>query len=98
MSEINNVKYISIKEFVEAGYLQEVNRRFLHPLGLALEVMEFEDGSCELGGVWDHRDDPEGMMFAPGVIDPVKVDRVAGEWHEKAHVREVDYGFIIQQS
>ena len=30
-------KYMPIKEFRERGYLQELNRRFLHPLGLALE-------------------------------------------------------------
>ena len=34
----DNIKYMSIKEFVEEGFLQEVNRQFFHPLGLALEV------------------------------------------------------------
>jgi hypothetical protein len=29
---------INIKEFREKGYLQEANRRFFHPLGLALSV------------------------------------------------------------
>lgn len=33
------IKYISPKEFREEGYLQEVNRRFLHPLGLAIEMV-----------------------------------------------------------
>ncbi len=31
-------KYINLREFQETGYLHEVNRTFLHPLGLALEI------------------------------------------------------------
>ena len=38
----NKIKYIGIKEFREKGYLQEVNRRFLHTVGLALEISEFK--------------------------------------------------------
>lgn len=36
--ELYNKSYIDIKEFREKGYLQELNRLFLHKLGLALEV------------------------------------------------------------
>lgn len=93
-----DIKYIEIKEFREAGYLQEVNRRFLHPLGLALEVHVADDLSERLGGVWDYRDDPEGMNFGPGMIDPAKVDRVANEWYTKADVREANLGYVIQKS
>jgi len=53
-----------VKEFRELGILQELNRQFLHPLGLALEVEQPEDGSAErFGGIWDYRGDPEGLMF-----------------------------------
>ncbi len=31
-------KFLDLKEFVETGYLQEANRLFFHPLGLALAV------------------------------------------------------------
>jgi len=58
-----DMKRMDIAEFRRLGYLQEVNRQFLHPLGLALEVMVEEDGSMRLSGVWDYRDDPEGMIF-----------------------------------
>lgn len=99
-------------EFREEGYLQEVNRRFFHPLGLAVEMLfdgpkgsgyaivpisdldymrslvviagaedpederdlpkllERIDRALEnsnraiLSGVWDSRDDPEGVNFA----------------------------------
>jgi hypothetical protein len=67
------IKRIDIKEFRQLGFLQEVNRRFLHPLGLALEVIIDEKTEEEkLGGVWDYRDDPEGMFFAE---DMIKIDR-----------------------
>lgn len=35
-----SIKYLNIKEFREKGYLQEANRRFFHPLGVALEVTQ----------------------------------------------------------
>lgn len=59
------IKFIDIKEFREFGYLQEVNRRFFHPLGLALEVQIDEQGNEKLGRIWDYRNDPEGLRFEP---------------------------------
>lgn len=56
-------KRINIKEFRELGFLQEVNRQFLHPLGLALEVTVDDDGKETLSGVWDDREDFEGIYF-----------------------------------
>lgn len=61
MSE--EIKRMDIKEFRELGFLQEVNRLVLHPCGLALEVVIHEDGTEELGGVWDYREDPEGICY-----------------------------------
>jgi hypothetical protein len=58
-------KHISIKEFCDLGFLQEVNRLVLHPAGLALEVT-FDDDDPDnpwISGVWDYRDDPEGIWF-----------------------------------
>ena len=57
------MKRIDIKEFQEKGYLQEVNRRFLHPLGLALEIVQQENGDITLGGIWDSREDEEGIYY-----------------------------------
>lgn len=99
----DEVKYISITEFRERGFLQEANRLFFHPLGLALEVVTERckfcdppgriDGGknhCEhcdgvghterLGGIWDYRDDPEGMTFGEGYgLDPEKAKYVEAE-------------------
>lgn len=60
---MEEIKKIEIKEFREKGYLQELNRRFLHPLGLALEILIENDGSEKLGGIWDYRNDLEGIYY-----------------------------------
>ncbi|NQV07971.1 hypothetical protein HQ535_15645 [bacterium] len=56
-----DVVYLSVAELVESGLLQELNRRFLHPLGFALAV---DKAASRLHGIWDCRDDPEGIVFA----------------------------------
>lgn len=96
------MKRIPISEFREEGYLQELNRQFLHPMGLALEIIMEEDGSMRLGGVWDYRDDPEGIYFAPGE-DPAhdaermrKMKNIARLRAERDPHREEALGFIIQ--
>lgn len=45
------INKMNIKEFREKGYLQEVNRQFLHPLGLALEIEINDEGEEQLGFV-----------------------------------------------
>jgi hypothetical protein len=57
------IKRIPITEFREKGYLQELNRLFLHPLGLALEVIIDDNGNEHLGGVWDCREDEQGCIY-----------------------------------
>lgn len=89
-------KTISAKEFREAGYLQEVNRRFLHPLGLALEVLVEDDGSERFGEVWDYRDDPEGIHYGPGIIDAEKAARIHREGSRKEAVRFARFDWNIQ--
>lgn len=60
----DEIKRISIKEFRALGFLQEANRQFFHPHGLALEVViDDETGEERLGGIWDYRDDPEGILY-----------------------------------
>jgi hypothetical protein len=62
------IKHMSVEEFHELGLLQEINRLFLHPRGLALEVTKREDGTMYVSGIWDYREDPEGILFADGVL------------------------------
>ncbi len=97
----DKIKRMDMKEFQDGGYLQEANRRFFHPLGLALEVMgdDDEDGNYvaeALGGVWDYRDDPEGMRFGKALLSPVKAEKIDKEWEEKEQTREENLGYMIQ--
>lgn len=93
---IDNVKRMDVAEFRREGYLQEVNRRFLHPLGLALEVVVEEDGSERLGGVWDCRGDAEGVYFAGDADTAAKAARVDALWAERGAARRAALGFVVQ--
>ena len=73
---MENIKKIDIKEFRAKGFLQEVNRKFFHPLGLALEIVITETGEELLGGILDYRDDQEGMFFGPPMISKDKINHV----------------------
>ncbi len=57
------IKYIDVKEFKEKGYLQELNRLFLHPLGLAMVVTSLNNGTEFISGIMDAREDPNGMVY-----------------------------------
>lgn len=92
----DSTKYIDIKEFSEEGYLQELNRIFLQPLGFTLETKIEEDGTEILGGIVDCRHDPEGMVFGAGMIDPEKALRVEKEYLAKMETRQELLGFGIQ--
>jgi len=55
-------RYLDVKTLRDDGYLQEVNRAFFHPLGLALEVVV--DQNCPaILRIQDFRDDPEGVRY-----------------------------------
>ncbi len=90
----NKVKRIRIDEFRELGYLQEVNRQFLHPLGLALEVVIEEDGTERLGGIWDSREDPEGFLYDK--FDLEKAKNIESIQKARFVLREQLLGFVIQ--
>jgi hypothetical protein len=90
-------KRIDIKEFREFGFLHEINRLFLHPLGMALEVEIWDDGTEKLGGIWDYRDDPEGIIFKEIDNDGwEKIARVKAFAAKKHAERKERLGYIIQ--
>lgn len=126
------IKHIDITEFREEGYLQEANRLFFHPLGLALETTVCDncegtgeepgtnnhcqglarqgqlgelEGGCDgrgewISGVWDYRDDPEGVVMDGSLIDdPVfaeKANRVRKYWRDRESARREALGFFVQ--
>lgn len=84
------VKYMDIAEFQTAGFLQEANRLFFHPLGLALEVDHAADGTVSLSGVWDYRDDPEGMLYSPSPDDQIAIEWAKAQTVEAERLRHVE--------
>jgi len=93
-----DIERMTVKEFREFGFLQELNRQFLHPLGLALEVIiDEEDGSERFGEVWDYRCDPEGIRFAEFSVDEMERGlRIKELQEEKGKTRRSHLGYIIQ--
>jgi len=98
----NDIKRIDIKEFREKGYLQELNRRFLHPLGLALEIV-IEDETEKLGGIWDYRNDEEGIFYDLANSDEERIDRfikndlnIHNEMMKRSDKRIEMFGSIIE--
>lgn len=76
------MKWMSLQEFQALGFLQELNRCFLHPLGLAMAVAN--DGeNVTFAGIWDCRDDPEGIIYGP---EDVKAPEFA---QKAAHVSQL---------
>lgn len=100
-------KTLTLKELRDGGYLQEANRLFFHPLGLALAVV-FTDGANheadEPDGlvVNDCRDDPEGYYFAKArdVIEASRRLEFAGkietEREAKKETRTALFGSEVQ--
>jgi hypothetical protein len=95
---------IDLKEFVEFGFLQEANRRFFHPLGLAMTFTVNEEGLPSFMGFQDFRDDPEGCYFDFGNPDRAdrmqeaidKESRVKALWHSKEPVRCGLFGDAVE--
>lgn len=85
------IKYLPIKTFQEDGYLQEANRLFFHPLGLALEV----DLETEAIRVWDFREDPEGIRFDDLELRE-KHDRLKAIAEKKKDARIKALGYFVQ--
>lgn len=85
--------HVPTDEFVDFGYLQEVNRLFLHTLGLALMVKVHDSGRVELAGIW-RTDDPEGFYFEE--LDAGKAQRVNNVAEKIALARVKALGYVVQ--
>jgi len=86
---------MTIKDFIDLGLLQEVNRYFFHPRGLAL-CASFETGIPDPGKliVLDFLDEPGGVIF--DTVDPEKVKRVQALLSDRKEERKKLYGFSRQ--
>lgn len=89
-------KFMDLDEFATGGYLQEANRLFFHPLGLALAIVEEDDGTKRLEVLDWRNDDDIGGYFADGVISKEKADKVQREWLKRANSRFKKLGYLTQ--
>jgi hypothetical protein len=89
------IKIMSIEEFIDEGFLQEANRKFFHPLGLALSVKyNDDDGTWSLHEIWDYRDDPEGMFFGDDILDKKKIRKVEELRKSKINARIYNHKYF----
>ena len=89
------MKELDIKEFYEKGYLQELNRLFLHPLGLVLTIkLNKNTGKLELDKILDYRD--REVKFSKEGLDRQRYEHIKKEWEDRAVLRQKALGFIIQ--
>lgn len=84
---------IDLREFVEFGYLQEVNRLLLHPLGLEMVITDHGYG-LSIDGVEDGRDEVGGLIY--GKVDLDKARRVQEALESAFLERKTTHGFWIQ--
>ena len=98
-------KWMDIREFQKSGLLQEVNRLFFHPRGLALTVRynggpntpESEKINWTIGGIVDYRGDGEGVYFGELTEEDVARGRsLQSELEARSASREAALGFVIQ--
>jgi len=86
------LKPMSLRDFVDLGFLQEANRQFFHPLGIALYAMWSEDKPREHGnpptmlGIFDLRDDPDGVVFGHFSEEDIERGKFV-EAHKQARIR-----------
>ena len=90
------VPLMDLGEFRRLGYLAEVNRRLLHPLGLALAITLDKSGVPIALEVQDHRDDPEGVYFDKPSLIARLAARVLAEEEKRRPAREAALGYWVQ--
>ena len=92
---------MTVQEFMECGLLQEINRRIMHPIGLALSV-KMEKGAdlstLEFGDILDRRDDPVGFVFGDLTCqtDLDKYAKVEAMLESKWPARVKKFGWLVQ--
>lgn len=100
------VPHMPIREFMDLGYLQEVNRQFLHPLGLALTLAINpldSDDEGELFAIKDGREDLEGFIFGSKMdyvqrkLAKERASYILTQQRLRKRIRRVRWGFGIEK-
>jgi len=95
------MKRINIKEFRELGLLQEINRKILHPRGLALEVIIDNKNDEEIiKSLWDYREVEEGINFDINTSDKERINNFQQKKENVENMiittREKKLGYVIE--
>jgi hypothetical protein len=86
---------LPVAEFMNAGLLMEINRRVLHPVGLALAVQVPDGpGDTALHGYIIETDDPAGVIF--DTIDAGKAVSYQQRLSARRTARLRELGYIVQ--
>lgn len=88
-------KYMQVKHFYKQGFVQEINRRILHPCGLALEVDPVDEDLWVLR-ILDAREEPEGLYFDDADLSRARAQTVTDLFQSKVRHRREVFGHIIQ--
>jgi len=93
------MKYVPVEELRTLGILQEINRQFLHPLGMALDVLvdPKTKEATALGGIQDHRSSSGGVVFGNGMLSKDKALNVREMRNKNAEERKKELGGAIVQ-
>jgi hypothetical protein len=86
---------IDLKHFMDSGLLQECNRLFFHPRGMALIVGIDDEDNYSLRGIADSTEDPEGFLFTE--ISEEKKKYAKKLYDSKSKVRTKKVGAPIQE-
>ena len=89
------MKLLNTKEARELGIIHELNRQFLHPLGLALFVIEDDEGNVSIGDIIDGREDQDGYIFTK--LDKEKMKTFSKLWTQRTEARQKRIGFTVQE-
>ena len=95
---MNRVKLFP-RYLVDNGLIFEINRRVLHPLGLALAVdMDSKDRRKLAITDLFETPDPEGFIYDKEsfLVGQEKFQRFLNSYQEKLEIRKSKYGFIEQ--
>ena len=86
---------MDLETFSKLGFIQEINRRILHPCGLTM-VVEPNPEVGDMIEILDCRDVPEGLWYEPEKLSQVKAQSVVELFNARFKFRREAFGHIIQ--
>jgi len=92
----NNLPDLPLKQFINLGFLQELNRLFLHPAGLALTA-KLVDGEYKLDRIVDARTTPEVLQIDGTKTEMLKKALMVSQSIQNTETRRIEtLGFSVQ--